>query len=115
MITLKKKFILGIVSILTLFALLLTGCANRQKVSSALKAENTKYQSSNTSANNTVSTNKDSKSITDDDLLKSTGDDSSTQLDSVDSQSVQLSSDEINALLNENTDLKNISSSFSVK
>lgn len=111
----KRKFALGIVSTLTIIALLLTGCASKQKVSSALKAENTTYQSSNTSANNTLTTNKDIKSITDEDLLKSAGQDSSTQLDSVDSQSEQLNSDEINALLNENTDLKNISSSFSVK
>lgn len=112
----KRKFILGIVSALTLIALLLTGCANNQKVSSDLKAKNNIYQSSNApNANTTSSINKDAKSITDDDLLKSAGEDSSTQLDSVDSQSVQLSSDEINALLNENTDLKNISSSFSVK
>lgn len=112
----KRKFILGIVSTLTLTALLFTGCANKQKVSSALKSENTTYQSSNTSnANTTSSINKDAKSISDNDLLKSASEDSATQLDSFDSQSQELNSDEINSLLNEGNDLKNISSSFSVK
>lgn len=112
----KRKLMLRVVSTLALMAMLLTGCASKQKVSSDLKAKNNIYQSSNASNANTVSSiNKDAKSISDNDLLKSANEDSTTQLDSVDGQSQELNSDEINSLLNENTDLKNISSSFSVK
>lgn len=117
----KRKFILSILSIMTVTTLLCIGCANKQKVSSSLKEKNATYQSSNittdsTSATNTIfPTNKDPKNVTDNDFLKSADEDTAVQLDSVDSPLQELSSDEINTLLNDNTEFKNIPSNFSVK
>lgn len=107
----KRKFMVGIISILTVTALLFSGCAN-----GARRIRNNKQQTTAAStAGSTSAVKKDAKSITDSDLINSAAEDEDVQLDSMDDQSQQLSSDEIDTLLNDNSDLNNIPSGFSVK
>ena len=101
----------GVSSIMTAAALLLTGCSNGGR-----RIKNNKQQAAVTSsAGSTSAVKKDAKNITDSDLINSAAEDEDVQLDSVDDQSQQLNSDEIDTLLNDNSDLNNIPSSFSVK
>ena len=109
----KRKFAIEIIFILT--ALLFTGCSNGEGKAGKLKEGDNLQQSSNTSksvSNTTIK--KDAKTITDSDLINSAGEDSSVQLDSLDDQLEQLSPDEIDSLLSDNSDLNNIPSNFSV-
>lgn len=107
----KRKFMVGVISIMTAAALLLTGCANGGR-----RIKGNKQQAAVTSsAGSTSAVKKDAKNITDSDLINSAAEDEDVQLDSVDDQSQQLNSDEIDTLLNDNSDLNNIPSSFSVK
>lgn len=109
----KKKNILSAASIFIIGALLLSGCAGSGNT--ADKVNSVKSANNSGSVNSSASVKKDAKSITDSDLLNSSGQDSSVQLDSVDDQQQSLSSDELDSLLNDNSDLNNISSSFNVK
>lgn len=99
----KRKFAVAVVCIITITTLLFTGCSNDRKTA----------ESSKGGINSTI--NKDAKNITDSDLINSAEEDSSTQLESLDTQSQQLSSDEIDSLLDDNNDLNNIPSNFSAK
>lgn len=112
----KKNFSLKLTSILAIIVLLFAGCSNRTKAENNLRGVNSKLQTSVISKNsNTSVLNKDSKNITDEDLLNSANEDSTSQLDSLDAQDQNLTTDEINILLNDNNDLKNMPSNFSVK
>lgn len=98
MMIIKKTFSLGLICILTITTLIFSGCSTENR-----KADNLKEVSNTT-------LNKDAKTITDNDLINSDKEDSNIQLDSIDTQSQQLSTDEIDLLLNDNNDLDNISS-----
>jgi len=91
-IIIKKIFPLKIICILTITTFLFVGCSNGNK-----QAKNLKEVSKATMSKN-------AKSITDNDLLDSQKQDSSTQLDSIDDQIYQLSTDEIDYLLNDTRD-----------
>ena len=113
---LKRKFTLAIVSILTIAALLFTGCSNVERRADKLKRGNITKQNSNTSsAGNNTTLKKDARNITDNDLINSAMEDSSVQLDSLDDFTGQMNSDELDLLLNDNSDLNNIPSNFSVQ
>ena len=113
---LKKHFTLGIICLVTIVALLLTGCSNARSKAEGLKRGNiTKQNSNNYSAGNNSTIKKDAKNITDIDLINSSVEDSSVQLDSLDDFTLQLSSDEIDSLLSDNSDLNNIPSNFSAE
>lgn len=105
----KRKFLLGIIGTLTASALLFSGCS---KVSSSLEGANIQKSSA---VSDTSSSYKIPKNITDKELMKEADGDSSVQLDSVDNQSQQLTTDEINSLLNDNNDLNNVPSTINVK
>lgn len=111
MIILKNKFVLNATCILIITSLLFAGCSNGTKTSTDGKA----------GTNNTTSTtgdstiNKDAKNINDSDLINSATSDSTVQLDSVDNPTQQLSSDEIDALLNDNSGLYNVPTNFTAK
>lgn len=118
----KRKFSVGIVCIFTITTLLFAGCSNRGTRANNLKEVSSTHQTSNVSTKYNTSTmggnttiNKDAKDITDSDLINSEAEDTSIQLDSLDTQAYQLSTDEIDSLLNDNSDLQNIPSNFSVK
>ena len=79
-----------------------------------MRGVNNKEQTSATSTSSGDSTiNKDEKNITDSDLINSVKEDSSVQLDSIDSS--QMLSDEEMDLQLSNNELNNIPSSFNVK
>lgn len=112
----KRKFILELAGILTLTTLLFAGCSSGGNTANKLMEGDKTNQTSNASAvKSTSAINKDPKKITDSDLLNSDSKDSTVQLDPVDGESQQLSSDEIDTLLNENNDLNDIPSNFNVK
>ncbi|MDP4089874.1 MAG: hypothetical protein Q8930_11465 [Bacillota bacterium] len=105
----KSKFVLVLAGIFTITALLLTGCTNgSQRVGSRGQ------QSSVSTAPGSSAINKDAKNITDSDLISSAKQDEDVQLDSPEDQSQQLSSDDIDSLLNDNG-LDSIPSNFSAK
>lgn len=122
---LKRKFSVGMICILTITTLLFVGCSNGSKGANNSKGVNNTQQTSTTVApgsNSTIAdlgsnstTNKDAKNITDIDLMNSAKEDSSVQLDSVDTEAQQLSSEEIDSLLNDNSGLNNIPTNFSAK
>lgn len=122
---LKRKFSVGMICILTITTLLFAGCSNGSKGANNSKGVNNTQQTSTTvapSSNSTIAdtgsnstTNKDAKNITDVDLMNSAKEDSSVQLDSVDTESQQLSSEEIDSLLNDNSGLNNIPTNFNTK
>jgi hypothetical protein len=85
--------------LLIITSLLFAGCSNGTKTSTDGKA-GTNNATSTTGAS-TIS--KDAKTINDSDLMNSATSDSTVQLDSVDDPTQQLSSDEIDALLNDKT------------
>lgn len=89
----KKSFALRLLGMLIISALIFAGCS--------VGGKNTKQKSNTLTSGNTFTT-KDAKSITDDDLINSAAEDTPTQLDSVENQTKQLSSDEIDLLLNDN-------------
>jgi purine-nucleoside phosphorylase len=114
-IVLKRRFSVGLICILTITTLLFAGCSKDSKGESKLKGVSNKEQTSTTSTSNSNSTtNKDEKSITDSDLINSAKEDSSVQLDSVDTESQMLSDEEMDLQLS-NNELNNIPSSFNVK
>ena len=113
---LKRKFSVGMICILTITTLLFVGCSNGSKGANNSKGVNNTQQTSTTVAPGSNSTtNKDAKNITDIDLMNSAKEDSSVQLDSVDTEAQQLSSEEIDSLLNDNSGLNNIPTNFSAK
>jgi len=93
---LKKGFVLRLLAILIISTLVFTGCS--------VGGKNTNEKSNTLNSSNT-STMKDGKSITDNDLMNSANEDAPTQLDSVGDQTNQLSSDEIDLLLNDNINI----------
>ena len=99
----KNIFSLGIICTLMVTTLLFSGCSN-----GANKSNNPKGASDTTISN-------DVKSITDIDLINSDKEDPTVQLDSIDTQSQELSTEEIDLLLNDNSDFDNISSDLSAK
>jgi len=109
-IILKKSIAVKIICLFTIGALLFAGC------SSSGKSINNPSQDSTVQATVNTSTIKSNvKDITDSDLLKSADEDSTTQLDSADDNSKELTSDEIDTLLNDNSDIDNIPSNYKVK
>jgi purine-nucleoside phosphorylase len=105
-IKLKKRFLLGLISIFTISTLLFAGCSNSGKDARNLNTGNNTQQALNTSTNGNNSTiKKDSKNIADSDLINSASEDSPALLTSVDAQSENLSSDEIDSLLDDNSNL----------
>ncbi|KOA18727.1 hypothetical protein CLHOM_30110 [Clostridium homopropionicum DSM 5847] len=129
----KRKFVIRLIGFLTIITLLFTGCSkggnnfgdntgsNAQKSTNTLVTENTSVKDDNSSDESSLSTNnistvnKNARNITDSDLLNSDKSDSTSQLDSLYIQSEQLTQDEIDSLLNDNSDLNSIPSHFSVK
>lgn len=93
----RKKFILAIAVLLSVTMLLSSGCSDIVKTASTAKGGNI------------------SSSVSDNDLINSDRQDSSPQLDSIDDQVQDLSQDELNSLLNDNSDLNNIPSSIDLK
>lgn len=111
----KKGLTAVLICILTISTLLFSGCAKGGSKLLGLKVGNTSRQISNTSSTNTNTVSKDVKSITDNELIKSAEEDSPVQLDSMDSQSQELTSDDIDTLLDDNSVTSSIPSDFSVR
>lgn len=101
----KKKFIFTLAAALAVTALLAAGCSNNRSIANNSKEVNTPSV-----------TSKNTKNVNDSEIINSSGQDSSAQLDSIDDDQLQeLNSDELDTLLNDNNDLSSIPSSFSVK
>lgn len=88
----KKRFPLRLLSIMIISVLIFSGCS--------VGGKNTK-QTSNTLTSSRTFTTKDAKNITDNDLINFSKEDTPTQLDSAGEQTNQLSSDEIDLLLDD--------------
>ena len=111
MIILKNKSILNATCVLIITSLLIAGCSNGTKIST-----NGQAGTNNTASTTGASTiNKDAKTISDSDLMNSATSDSTAVLDSVDDPGQQLSSDEIDALLNDNSAINDIPTNFTAK
>ncbi|MBV7271345.1 hypothetical protein I6U48_00220 [Clostridium sp. PL3] len=88
----KKRFALKLVGVMIISVLIFAGLSVSGKI--------TKQKFSNVTSVNTITT-KDVKSITDNDLINSSAEDTPTQLDSVEDQTKQLTPSETNLLLND--------------
>lgn len=111
----KKKFILQLLGLLIVTTLLFTGCSNSGKSANNFNKNNTPQTATSVADSGSPKAENNEKNITDSDLLKTADEDSTTQLDSIDDNSKQLSSDEIDSLLNDNSDINNIPTNYSVK
>ncbi len=89
---LKKRFALKLVGVMIISVLIFAGLSVSGKI--------TKQKFSNVTSVNTITT-KDVKSITDNDLINSSAEDTPTRLDSVEDQTKQLTPSETNLLLND--------------
>lgn len=92
----KKSFPLRLLGIMIISVLVFGGCS--------VGGKNTKQTSSTLTSGSTF-TAKDAKNITDNDLINSSKEDTPTQLDSAGEQTNQLSSDEIDLLLDDDINI----------
>lgn len=112
----KRKFVIGAISVLTIAALMFTGCGRLRNKIKEVRANNTTQQSSKANKEDSAATaGKDAKNISDSDLMKSEAEDEGVQLDSAEDVSQQLSSEELDTLLNDKDELSDIPTSFNVK
>jgi hypothetical protein len=113
---LKRKFSVGMICILAITTLLFVGCSNDSKGSSNLKGvSNAQKTSTNVAPGSNSIIDKEAKNTRDRDLITSAGEDSPIQLDSLETEAQGLSSEEIDSLLNDNSELNNIPTNFNVK
>jgi hypothetical protein len=103
-IIMKKKLSLAVAVVLIVSTLVFAGCSFGRN-----GAKNRLQQRNNTSA-----VNIDKSTITDEDLVNLPQEDSSIQLDSPDDEQLQLTPEEIDALLDDGGDLNQIPSTFSL-
>ena len=116
-IVLKRKFTVGIACIMSIVTtLLLAGCSNGSQGTSNLKGiSNTQKTSTTSSTGSKPTINQESNTITDSELIDSINEDSSVQIDSIDTGGQLLSDEEMDLQLNNNSNLNNIPSNFNVK
>ncbi|MDP4144912.1 MAG: hypothetical protein Q8936_10605 [Bacillota bacterium] len=104
----KKSFVLGLMIMMTISALLFSGCSMGGRLANRVQKRTVSEQNNNNSAQGNTVVRKNLKDVTDEDLLNASSDDSSTQLDSIDNQADQLNSDDLDTLLNDSSDIDNL-------